>query len=130
MIFGSYDAWLLVAIKYAEQNNKGASLIDVVATADYINHSVMTFSEFETGIKKFLAIGLIQEKENRLHTTRKLKLWWSKMYGTKRVDLIKAMSDVEKYLNQRYAAFDGPLTESSFTQEDFGKATTEYLRPK
>jgi len=89
MIFNSPDAWLLEAIKYADQKNKEASLIDVVATADYINHSIMTFSEFETGIKKLLAIGLIHEKENRFHTTRKLKLWWSKMYGAKRVDLIK-----------------------------------------
>jgi hypothetical protein len=104
--------------------------VDVVATADYINHSILSFSEFDTGIKKLLTIELVAEKERRLKTTRKLKQWWSKMYGTKRVNLIKAMTDIEKYLNQKRAVFDGPLTENPFTQKDFDDATAEYLRPK
>ena len=130
MTFNSSEAWLLEAIKLSEQENNGAALASIVATADYINHSILTFSEFDTGLKKLVSAGIVIIKDKQLHTSDEFKKWWNKKYGTKRINLIKAMIDIEKYLNETYTAFDNQLSESLFMQNEFESVVVEYLKPK
>jgi hypothetical protein len=130
MTFEYSDAWLLEAIKFSENGDKGATLTDIVQAADYINHAVLTNSEFATGTRKLKTIGLVIEKDKRLQTTDKFKEWWTKKYGQKnRISVLKAMEEIEKYLNKDFETIVEPSTKirTEITEADFDKATKEYL---
>lgn len=83
MTFESSDALLLEAVKFSEKGDKGGTLTEIIQAADYINHAIMTNSEFATGTRKLKSIGLITEKVKRLQTTDKFNEWWTKKYGQK-----------------------------------------------
>jgi hypothetical protein len=130
MTFEYSDAWLLGAIKLSE-NWEGASLMDIIQVADYINHAIMTNTEFSTGVKKLIAIGLVIEKDKRLQTTGKFKGWWSTKYGQRsRISLLKSIEEIAKYLNTNFGISEEPTTEieTEITDADFDKATKEYLK--
>lgn len=52
------DVWLLTAIFYANRDKK-ASLPDIIAVADCINHSVINFEELASGLARLKQHGLI-----------------------------------------------------------------------
>jgi hypothetical protein len=107
MKFEYSDAWLLEAIKLAETGDKGATLTDIIQTADYINHAIMTNSEFATRTRKLKNLGLIIEKDKRLKTTDKFNEWWTNEYGQKsRFSVLKAMEEIETYLNKNYGTIE------------------------
>jgi hypothetical protein len=130
MKFEYSDAWLLEAIKLSENGDEGASLTDIVQTADYINHAILTYKEFTTGTKKLKSIGLITEKNKRLQTTEVFKEWWTKKYaGKSGIYILKALEEIEKYLDKTYGTGANQMTETAteFTETDFDKSTKEYL---
>ena len=51
------DAWLIQSIFHAEKNSQDFKLTAMIAYADYVNHAIMTFHEFEQGLKKLIALG-------------------------------------------------------------------------
>lgn len=96
MKFKYSDAWLLEAIKLSEIGRKGTTLTDIIHSTDYINHAIITNSEFVTGTRKLKRLGLIIEKDKRLQTTDRFNEWWAKKYGQKsRFSLLKAMEEVK-----------------------------------
>jgi hypothetical protein len=130
MTFEYSDAWLLQAIKFSENGDHGATLTDIIQAADYINHAIITNSEFATGTRKLKSIGLITEKDSRLQTTDKFNEWWTKKYGQKsRVSVLKSMDDIENYLNTNFGAAYEPTTEiqTEIADADLNKSTNEYL---
>jgi hypothetical protein len=130
MTFRYSDAWLLEAIKFSENGDKGSTLTDIVQAADNINHAILTNSEFTTGTRKLKSIGLIIEKDKRLRTTDKFKEWWTKKYEQKsRISALKAMEEIEKYLNKNFGTVEEPSTEikTEITDADLNKATKDYL---
>ncbi len=57
------DAWLLLAIYYAEQ--RGQSYItDIIATADYINHAIMNYEEVVSGLARLKIVNMINVKSD------------------------------------------------------------------
>lgn len=62
MTFTTPEAWLLEAIIFSERSDNGAALTDIIASADYINHAIMTFEEFDSSARKLLKSELIIEK--------------------------------------------------------------------
>jgi hypothetical protein len=129
MKFGYSDAWLLEAIKLSETRDKGATLTDIIQAADYINHAIMTNSEFATGTRKLKNLGLIIEKDKKLQTTDKFNEWWTKKYGQKsRFSILKAMEEIEKYLNKNYETIEDSTKgkDTEITDADFDRATAEY----
>ena len=130
MKFELSDAWLLEAIKLSENGGKGATLTDIIQAADYINHAILTNSEFSTGTRKLKIVGLITKKNKRLQTTNKFNEWWTKKYRQKsRISVLKAMENIEKYLNRSFGTIEEPSTEikTEITEADLDKATKEYL---
>jgi len=130
MTFENSDAWLLQSIKFSENGDKGATLTDIVQAADYINHAIITNSEFTTGTRKLKSIGLVTEKDKRLRTTDKFNEWWTKKYGQKsRISALKTMDDIEKYLNKNFGTADEPTTEmkTEITDADLDKSAKDYL---
>jgi len=129
MKFEYSDAWLLEAIKLAETGDKGATLTDIIQTADYINHAIMTNSEFTTGTRKLKNLGLIIEKDKKLKTTDKFNEWWTKKYGQKsRFSLLKAMEEIETYLNKNYGTIEDSTKgiDTEITNSDLDRATAGY----
>ena|SRR5688572_30534548 len=129
MKFEYSDAWLLEAIKLSEDGDKGASLTDIIKAADYINHAIMTNSEFATGTTKLKSLGLIKEKGKRLQTTDKFNEWWRNKYGEKsRFSVLKATEEIEKYLNKNYGTIEEPTKNinTKITDADLDAAAKEY----
>jgi hypothetical protein len=129
MTFEYSDAWLLEAIKFSENGDKGSTLTDIIQAADYINHAIMTNSEFATGTRKLKSLGLVIEKDKRLKTTDKFNEWWTKKYGQKsRISVMKAMEEIEKYLNKNYGTIEDSTKgiDTEITDADLDRATSEY----
>jgi hypothetical protein len=131
MTFNYSDAWILQAIKFSESGDKDATLVEIIQGADYINHAVLTYSEFTTGTIKLKTVGLIIENNKRLQTTDKFKNWWTKKYGLKsRISVLKAMEEIQNYLNKNFGTTEPAEEEikTEITETDFDKATKEYLQ--
>ena len=129
MKFEYSDAWLLEAIKLSENGDQGATLTDIIQAADSINIAIMTNAEFVTGTRKLKSLGLIIEKDKRFQTTNKFNEWWIKKYGQKsRFSVLKAMEEIEKYLNKTFGKIEEPTKaiETEITMGDWDRATMAY----
>lgn len=58
------DAWLLLAILYC--GRAGGDLRSILATADYLNHSVMTYEELNGGLTRLIAAGYVEERDGNI----------------------------------------------------------------
>jgi hypothetical protein len=67
------DAWLLLAIVYANQNG-GATLDRIIAAGDAINHAIFTKAEFESGLVRLTRSGFIAEKDGHFVPTERAQL--------------------------------------------------------
>jgi hypothetical protein len=57
--FSPSDPWLLQAIGMAGRTSP-ASLRDIVAVGDYVNHAIFTWEEVQTGLPRLIAARLIE----------------------------------------------------------------------
>jgi len=127
MTFEYSDAWLLQAIRFSEQDDKGATLTDIVKTGDFTNRTIFSYSELTTGTRKLKSIGLITERDKRLFTTEKLREWWTKKFeGKRKIGIHKGMDEILKYLNKNYGTVDEQKIETEFTKQDLDKSVNEY----
>jgi hypothetical protein len=62
------DAWILLAISYADQP-QGAELPEIVATADGINHAIPSATELDGALNRLLAAGLIRRHKDAIAVT-------------------------------------------------------------
>ncbi len=124
------DAWLLQAIALAAEKAP-ASLRDVIATGDFINHAIFTYTELQTGLAKLLAAGYIEHEHDRFRlsptfTEKYVRL--SKFRGIHR-----QYQAIEKYLQVtpcQPGCEPNKLEQNwlyqGVTHEDFDKAVQEY----
>lgn len=66
------DCWLLQAIVIADKGH-GASYRDVVATADGLNHALLTAEEMESGLARLAVAGLVSHGDARFFATAKAR---------------------------------------------------------
>jgi hypothetical protein len=92
------DAWLLLAILYASREEGGASLDQVTAAGDYINHAIFTTDELEGGLGRLSAGGFIKEKKGLFSVTNKVLQAYQKT-TTPRRQVYKELEDMERFLN-------------------------------
>lgn len=129
MTFEYSDAWLLGAIAFSENGNKGAALTEVIRAADYLNHAIPTYAEFASATEKLTNAGLIAAQNERLKTTDIFKQWWIKKYQKKsRINLVKAIEDIQKYLHNTHKTTDSqpPKKMTQFNETDFTRSINEY----
>jgi hypothetical protein len=62
------DVWLLQAVVLCGRNGVG-SLKDIVATGDYINHSIFTYEEMSGGLFRLTTAGLVAEEDGTFAAT-------------------------------------------------------------
>ncbi len=58
------DAWLLLAVKYAQGNDENTSKEEVIKAGDFINHAIFMDSEIEHGISLLCPAGLLEVNES------------------------------------------------------------------
>jgi len=91
------DAWLLLAILYAGREG-GASLDQVNAAGDFINHAIFTADELEGGLNRLSAGGFIKERQGLFSATGKVLKAYRKT-TTPRRSALKELEDIERFLN-------------------------------
>jgi hypothetical protein len=75
--YAGSDAWLLLAILYC--GKAGGDLRSILATADYINHSVMTYEELSGGLARLKSAGHIEERDGKYLATGIVRATYRKM---------------------------------------------------
>ncbi len=122
MSFNFTDAWILQSIYCSEIREHGAELVDIIAYADYSNHAILTYSELTNSLVKLLHAGLVVQLGDNFQTSMTYKAWWTeKSKDKKRIYLLKAIEETEKYLNKNFQNLDIshdnsiiPISESDF----------------
>jgi hypothetical protein len=71
MTFLWSDAWLLQAIAIASQQGP-ASLADVIAAADAVNHALPTSDELHGGLLRLTGGGFVEEVEHQFKLTERV----------------------------------------------------------
>lgn len=124
------DAWLIQSIFHTEKNRQEFKLTDMIAYADYVNHAIMAFHEFEQGLKKLIALGLVKEKGKKLVTTDSYKDWWNKKNANKkRMYGLTEREQIKSFLERlsKDADLDYDKIEIQTNESDFDHAVKDYL---
>jgi hypothetical protein len=92
--FESSDAWIFLCI----HNTKGVNLVDMLNTADYINHAIPTEAEIEGAVNRLSAAGLITCKEELFKLTASGKKIRDR-FAPRGKSLLDAWNNIEEHLN-------------------------------
>ena len=127
--YNYYNALLLYSI-FSSERDKGAELKNIIAYSDYINHAIMEYDEFKTGIRYLFQLNLIEEVDKKLFTNRLFKEWYSTTFkDKKRIYALKMIEDIQKYLNKTERNNEiNKNIESKITEIDFENSIKEYLK--
>lgn len=130
MTFNFEDAWILYSIFCSEISEQGATLKHIISYADYSNHAIITYPELTKSLKKLLSAGLVIQLDKKFATTDSYKIWWdAKFKERKRIYILKAIEDTEKFL-YHYGKSCDLLTfhvTLKITEEEFSKAVNAYI---
>jgi len=126
---GYNNALLLCSIFHTEQEN-GATLQDIIGYADFANHAIMTFEEFNNGIKYLLQINLVNVINKKIFVNKSFKEWHYNKYNDKeRYFIVKEIENVIKYLNKvEKTIILNNYNETEIKEEDFNKSIEKYLK--
>jgi hypothetical protein len=97
--FESSDAWLLLAIKYAQEKDAGASVDAIVKAGDFINHAIFTDEELNEGLKRLKSAGYLLEIGGLISVSDKFHASWEEHGVEKHRAVAKQLGIVEKMLN-------------------------------
>jgi hypothetical protein len=126
------DAWILVSTIYAGRKCP-ATLSDVIAWADAIQHAIVTFTEMKGALARLTSGGFIMYRDGKLSPApRTLKFY--RTVDTPRITYQKAQEHIERLLA---TSSSYPLTKlkkpntkvlhPTLTQKQFNEATREHL---
>ena len=128
---GKYNynsALLLYSILNSEQET-GAELKNIIAFADYVNHAVMTFNEFNDSIKYLLKLGVVNETDKKLFTEISFREWYNNKYkNNRKIYLLGAIEKIQRYLNDIIKNNNlNKNIETEINETDFENAVNEYI---
>src|SRR5438045_4909453 len=95
--FQHSDAWILTSMAFY-QRRTGTSLRDLIATADYINHSIPNDDEIEGAINRLASAGLVTVEEDYFYVTRAGRDAL-RQFHRKGITLLQVWELLEKYLD-------------------------------
>ena len=72
------DAWLLLAVKYAQGNNEVGNKEEVIKAGDFINHAIFEDNEIEHGIAVLSSAGLLEVNEGNYKLGPSFQGLWNK----------------------------------------------------
>ncbi|MBI4846531.1 MAG: hypothetical protein HY810_08730 [Candidatus Omnitrophica bacterium] len=91
------DAWLLLSIIYASEK-KAASLSEIIAYGDSINHAIFTIEELQGGFFRLINSGYIIEHGNKYRVIDTMVGDYKK-FVIKNKSVIKQLAFIQKKLN-------------------------------
>jgi hypothetical protein len=96
--FRRSDAWLLLAIKYAQGEKASASLERIIGAGDFINHTIFLDAELEGGFARLEGAGFIAVDGAGCAVTGKFDAAWSAAGADRRRAMHKQLESVRKIL--------------------------------
>lgn len=129
-MFTNSDAWVLLAIVYNHKTG-GSDLQKIIATADGINHAVLTFEELGGGLTRLINAGLVVEQDHRYSVTAPVIAAYTKtrsVRGPVQRDLEKMAHFLHAYRGQGQKTV-GLLSEPPYiiTEDSYERAIKSYL---
>lgn len=91
------DAWVFAALRGAI-NEKGFSFVSFLATADMLNHSLLSLEEIRQGFAKLYMRGLIEIEKESISSTELAEILYSKV-DKKRGGLFSVVNNCLGVLN-------------------------------
>ena len=95
--FQQSDAWIFTSMAFY-QGEAGTSLRDLIATADYINHSIPNDDEIEGAINRLAGAGLVMVQEEHFHLTPAGRMVLREFHQ-KEASLLQIWELLEKHLD-------------------------------
>lgn len=128
MQYKSSDAWILLSVIYAGIE-QAASLSRVIATADFINHAIVTFEEMEEALARLAVGDFIVYNDGKLSPSRRTMAFYVSITKSRR-PVYKELEDIQRMLDVSCLI---PSIRSlvdqfpSLTREYFEESVKEYL---
>jgi translation elongation factor EF-G len=126
----NYNRALLLYSILETENDNGAELEELIAYADYINHSIMTYDEFNDGINFLLKYRLIKEINKRVLAEESFKEWFKNEYkNKKRIILLNAVTKIQKYFEKIEKENNiNKDIRTKINKTDFENSVNEYMK--
>lgn len=131
--FEASDAWLLLAIILAAGNNV-ASLEEIVAAGDGINHAIFTEDEMESGLYRLRSGGYIEESNGSFGPSSTTSNQYKAIHATSKVSL-KQLNLISDFIGAKPWEFgktfprpQNKFRYPGFTSEKFAQAVRVYQR--
>src|SRR5438445_2240564 len=115
------DAWLLLAILYANQQGN-ATLGGIIGAGDAINVAIFTPAEFESGLARLTRSGFIEQNAGLFVPTKKSQLQTT--LGHTRRSMHNELKDVAKLLGCP-SAIDGQPSQDNLRYPGFSTSVYE-----
>lgn len=103
------DAWLLLAIIYAAADKDGASLDEIVATGDFINHAIFTDDEMESGFYRLTRGGYVEEVDLNFRPTKLTLKKYEEISRKKKRSVLGQMELLQKSIGAKPWVFGEPF---------------------
>jgi hypothetical protein len=123
-----FEIWILVALLMAAKGRgTGVSLARLIATADFINHAIITREELEVGLGRLIDTGYVSKSPRGFRATRRAVSMWSKS-AAKRSYVHTAWRAVEEAVGERPGPRSAPKTarQKIVSKSDYAFALKEY----
>jgi hypothetical protein len=93
---------LLLSIWHCQHNTRQvADLSSIISLADYLNHSIFSYEEIDSGTKFLVFYGLIQVTDNQFKTTEVFTNWFEKQkFNSKIPNYSKQWTAIGLFLKQ------------------------------
>ena len=129
--FQASDAWLLLAILIAAGDNV-ATLDEIIAAGDCINHAIFTNDEMDSGLYRLTRGGYVEEVDGRFRPSEMALRQYQKVSAKKRA-ILDQMESLREFLAATAWVFDVPFprpenryTYPGFTKEKMAAAVEKY----
>jgi hypothetical protein len=123
IIYFNSDAWVLLAIIYANRSGHG-TLDEVIAAGDSINVAIFLPNELEGGLARLTAGGYITERDGTFAPTSKA-LAYSRSSRHRRA-MLKELKDVQRMLESRSTEPPEGVKYPGFSEVAYDQAIEAY----
>ena len=126
--FTRTDAWVFSSLRSAI-NGKGFSFVSFLATADMLNHAIMTQQDIKQGFTKLHMRGLIEVEKERIRKTDLAETLYSKI-DKKHGGLFSVIENCFDVLNSprtKLPFLNAPLDLEFLTPEYINEKYNEYV---
>ena len=94
--FTSTDTWVMLALLFNQAEN-GSTLRELIATADYLNHAILTYEELAGSLARLIQAGYVAKQADRYSATPVIRSYYAQTTRPRRA-INKDWQGVERFL--------------------------------